>query len=125
MEQKINEVEINGIVYIPKDSVNIELAEKVGNMDFVLVRTHSAGVHFGYLKEKIGNEVVLINSRRIWYWKGAASLSQIALEGIKCPNESKISVAIPKNHLFGVIEIMDITKEAEKSLNNINEWRWK
>ena len=32
---------------------------------------------------KDGDEVELKNCRRIWYWNGAASLSELALSGVK------------------------------------------
>ena len=52
--------------------------EKVGK--YVIVRTYSAGVFSGNLKSRNGQEVVLTNARRLWYWAGAASLSQLAVD---------------------------------------------
>ena len=49
---------------------------------YVIVRTYSAGVHAGTLVSQKGKEVVLMNTRRIWYWKGAASLSEMAVSGV-------------------------------------------
>ena len=51
----------------------------------VIVRTYSAGCWFGELSEKDGNEVILKNARRMWYWHAAnsISLSACALFGIK------------------------------------------
>lgn len=48
----------------------------------VLVRTYSAGVHFGYLVSRDGKEVSLTKSRRIWQWQGAWTLSEIASNGL-------------------------------------------
>ena len=64
-------ITIDGIDYIKKDTIK-QKAEKVDGMECVMVRTYSAGVHFGYLKKREGKEVTLINSRRVWYWSGAA-----------------------------------------------------
>ena len=47
----------------------------------VIVRTYSAGVFAGTLARKDGKEVELTNARRLWYWRGAASLSQLATVG--------------------------------------------
>ena len=47
----------------------------------VIVRTYSAGVHAGILKSRDGKEAVLTDARRIWYWDGAATLSQLAIDG--------------------------------------------
>lgn len=61
----------------------------IKNGDFVLIRTFSAGVHFGTLVSKEGQEVHLKNARRLWNWAGALSLSEVAMNGIKI-SESKI-----------------------------------
>lgn len=58
-------------------------------MKYVIVRTYSAGVFAGELESRTGQEVVLRNARRIWYWSGAASLSQLAMEGTKDPANCK------------------------------------
>lgn len=65
---------INGIEYIPKGPKN-EVAEKFNGMKYVICRTYSAGVFAGYLESRNGQEVVMRNARRLWYWDGAASLS--------------------------------------------------
>ena len=55
---------------------------------YVLVRTYSAGVFAGTLETRKGQEVVLSNARRIWYWAGAATLSQLAVDGTIKPNDA-------------------------------------
>ena len=82
-QDKIETITINGIDYVRKDGS--ALAEQVDGMQYVIVRTYSAGVHAGYLKRRDGKDVDLINSRRLWYWKGAASLSQLAVDGVSTP----------------------------------------
>jgi hypothetical protein len=67
MMEKDNVIIINGIEYVPK---NTEITD-----NYVIVRTHSAGVFAGNLIKRSGQEVELANVRRLWYWKGAASLS--------------------------------------------------
>ena len=125
MEQKINEIEINGIKYIPKDHANIQVIDTNG-LKAVLVRSYAAGVHYGYLKSKVselnGVNVVLVNTRRIWYWNGANSISQIALEGVKNPDECKISVIIPENEIINCVEIIPLTEKALESLNKVPIW---
>ena len=64
------EIMLNGIAYVPKTSA-IQKAEQVDGLDYVIVRTYTAGVFAGYLKEKDGKDVVLLNARRLWYWVGA------------------------------------------------------
>ncbi len=89
----------------------------------VIVRTHSAGVHYGILIERNGKEVLLENSRRIWYWSGAASLSQLAMEGTNNPDECKFSVAVGSILLTEAIEIIPVTEMAVSSIEGVQAWR--
>jgi hypothetical protein len=91
--------------------------------EYVIVRTYSAGVFAGTLKRKIGNEVELNNARRIWYWKGAASLSQLAEEGTSAPTECQFPAEVSKVLLIGVIEILKVSDKAEKSIKEVPIWK--
>jgi len=88
--------------------------------DFVLIRTYSAGVHFGTMIEKDGKEVTLQNAKRLWSWTGALSLSEIASKGIDIKN-SKISVAVEEIIITEAIEIIKVS--AVSNLNQLNEQR--
>lgn len=121
MEQKINEIEINGITYIPKDSV-AEMAPKLDGMEYCMVRTFSAGVFAGYIESRNGKEIVLRNARRIWQWAGVASLSQLATEGTSNPNNCKFPIPVEKVILTEVIEIIPITEKAQKSIQGAPVW---
>jgi len=83
----------------------------------VIVRTYSAGVHFGTLEKLEGKNATLSNTRRIWYWEGAFTLSAIALNGLS--KKSKLSVAIPENLLTEAIEVIPVSEKAEKILTEI------
>jgi hypothetical protein len=113
------EITIDGIVYIPK---NI----KENDIPYVLIRTYSAGVHIGYLQKKestlAGMEVTLLKSRRIWYWSGAASLSQLAMEGVIKPEDCKFAMEVDKIDLVA-IEIIPITEKAFINLKSVKEWK--
>lgn len=88
----------------------------------VIVRAQGAGVFFGTLKEKNGDEVVLTDCRRLWYWQGAASLSQLAKDGPKKPLECKFTVAVDEICVLGVVEIIPCTDTAAKSIEGVREW---
>jgi hypothetical protein len=90
---------------------------------YVIVRTHSAGVFAGTLESRQGQEVILTNARRLWYWKGAASLSELAMEGVKYPNECKFPVPVNRVELLQVIEILDCTDVARISIHGVPEWK--
>ncbi len=81
---------------------------------FVVVRTYSAGVHFGYLDTQEGTEVVLKDARRIWNWSGANTLNEVATAGVAAG--SKISVAVPSIKLTEAIEVIETTAAGQKSL---------
>lgn len=146
---EINEVEVNGIKYVRKDSsVVVPVSEnelkwneeyfvrksslpdfsapKLDGMQYVLVRTYSAGVHFGYLAERnstlAGIEVKLLKARRVYFWKGAATLSQMANDGVKNPSECKFTQAVESIDLVA-IEIIPITEKASINLNKVAVWQ--
>lgn len=76
----------------------------------VIVRTWSAGVHFGTLVRQEGTEVVLHNARRLWRWEGAFTLSAVAVNGVG--KGSKLAVPVPQILLTEAIEIIPCTEEA-------------
>lgn len=90
---------------------------------YQIVRTNSAGVFAGFIESKKKDEVVMTDARRLWYWDGAASLSQLATEGVKNPSGCKFPVAVNRVTLFGVIEILDCTEAARKSIEGVPIWK--
>lgn len=91
----------------------------------VIVRCTHAGVFFGTLKEfdKENRIAVLGNCRRLWYWSGAASLSQLAVEGVKCPRACKFTVVVDEMSVMEVIEIIPCTDDAIKNIEEVEVWR--
>ena len=90
---------------------------------YVIARTQSAGVFAGELVSREGSEVVMSNARRLWYWAGAASLSQLAMSGTSRPSDCKFPVAVSSVILLGVIEILDVTDEARSSIEGVPVWK--
>jgi len=82
----------------------------------VLIRTYSAGVHFGTLVKREGQEVHLSNARRLWGWSGALSLSEVAAKGINISG-SKVSVPVEEIILTQAIEIIPISKQSNLPLS--------
>lgn len=89
----------------------------------VMVRTFSAGVFAGELESRKGQEVVLRNARRIWYWSGAASLSQLAMEGTSDPASCKFPCPVDRVELLQAIEIIDMTDKAWDSVMGVPVWK--
>jgi hypothetical protein len=89
---------------------------------YVIIRTSSAGVFAGTLIKKEGSEVELHNARRLWYWDGAASLSQLAEEGVSKPNDCKFPKEVAQVILLGVIEILKVSAKAKESIASVKIW---
>jgi hypothetical protein len=89
---------------------------------YCMVRTYSAGVFAGYLKERNGKEALLTEARRIHYWDGAASLSQLATDGTSKPKNCRFPIPVSEVLLTEVIEIISITDKAKESINGVEIW---
>lgn len=89
----------------------------------VIARTYSAGVFAGTLKSRDGKETVLTDARRIWYWDGAATLSQLATEGTSKPKNCKFPAEVPEVFLTEAIEIIPATEKAIASIAQVPEWK--
>lgn len=93
----------------------------------VIIRSYGAGVFYGTLNEAehAGDKycVELHNCRRIWFWSGAASLSQLATEGVKSPQKCKFSVTVDSIIVSSVIEIIPTTPEAQENLEEVPVWK--
>ena len=88
---------------------------KTNAKPFVVVRTYSAGVHFGTLEERNGKEAALSDARRLWRWFGANTLNEVATKGIDV-TKSKVSDAVPLIELTEVIEVVHCSAAGEAAL---------
>jgi len=111
-----NEININGTVYVPKEKI-------VEGMQYVIVRSARAGVYAGYLKEREGQTITLNRVRWIWYWDGAATLSQLSQEGTSKPEKCKFPCEVPEKIIFEVIVIIPATEKARKSIEEVPVWK--
>lgn len=118
----MKEIIIDGVKYVPADSVAV-MAPQVDGMEYCMVRTYSAGVFAGYVESRDGKEIILRNARRIWYWAGAASLSQLATDGTSKPKECKFPCPVDTVILTECIEIIPITAKAKNSIEAVPIWK--
>lgn len=116
-------IKIDEVEYVKKDDYTP--AEKLDGLTYAIVRTYSAGVFAGYIKERKGKEGIILNARRLWKWVGASSLSQLALEGVKNPEDCKFPVEVPSVELTEIIEVIPATEEARLSIKEVNIWEMK
>lgn len=95
---------------------------KAKNQKYI-IRCDRAGVFYAEIKERRGDEADLVNARRLWYWEGAASLSQLATEGVKAPENCKFTVTVPSMTVLGVIELIPCSEAAVLSIDGVPEWK--
>lgn len=89
----------------------------------VIVRGDSSGVFFGTLAEKDGREVMLTDCRRLWYWDGAASISQLAVDGTTAPENCKFTVTVENIMIMDAIEIIPCSDKAICSIEGVKVWK--
>ena len=88
-----------------------------------IVRCNGSGVWAGEIETKTGDTAILKNAIRIWYWEGAASLSELAVAGTKRPENCKFCVPVDEVEVFNVLEILSVTDEAEASIKGVESWK--
>ena len=98
------------------------MEKEKSKMPYVIVRTESAGVFAAYLEKREGKEAVMRDARRLWYWAGAASLSQLAVEGVKKPFECKFPCVVDKITVTEVIEVLECTEVARLNIAAVPVW---
>lgn len=90
---------------------------------YVIVRTYSAGVFAGYLESRYGREIVLLKARRLWSWEGAATLSQLSVDGTSRPEKCLFPCEVQEILLTEAIEIIPCTEKSETSLRGVPVWQ--
>lgn len=90
---------------------------------YVIVRGESSGVFAGTLADRDGREVQLTDCRRIWFWDGAASISQFSIDGTSRPENCKFPAPVGEITILDAIEIIPCTDKAEASIKAVREWK--
>lgn len=88
-----------------------------------IVRCDRSGVFFGEIEKREGREVTMRNVRGLWYWSGAASLMQLAKEGVRRPDDCKFTVTLDEITVLDAIEILPCRSEAVTSVEGVEEWK--
>ncbi len=78
---------------------------------------------FGKINYQDGKEVQMTDVRCIWYWKGAASIIDLAQNGVKYPEDCKFTVSVEEITITDAREIIPCTNEATKIIKAVKEWR--
>lgn len=98
-------------------NVHVPSAPKPGSLNSmigrkVIIRTYSAGVHFGTLAQKADDEVILENARRLWHWHAVEGICThgVARYGL-VHNKSRVGAPV-KSLWLKAIEIIPCTDDA-------------
>ena len=119
MTNKPQTITIDEVKYVRADSV-AQAIEMDG--EYSIIRCDRSGVFAGVITKEEGNSATVVNVRRLWYWSGAASLSQLALEGTKKPDDCKFTAPNPEIRLKDVIEVLPCSKKAKESILGVKVW---
>jgi hypothetical protein len=92
----------------------------------VIIRTDSAGVHYGTLvscKENNSGHyaVTLESARRIWKWSGANCLSELATLGSSDHSSCNFSIPVSSIKLMA-IEVIGVTEVAARNIESVPNW---
>ena len=119
---KPESIMIDDTKYVKEGCSNI--AELVDGLQYSVIRTYSAGVHIGYVKEfgtKQPQYAKLLKSRRLHYWTNACSLSQVAMDGVA--DGSRIAIELPEIELTDVIEVIPCSRKAAEFFKSAKVWK--
>lgn len=90
----------------------------------VIVRGDRSGVFYGEFVKREGREVKLKNCRRLWYWDGANSISELAEKGTQKPDNCKFTVIVENIEILDGIEVIECTDKAIKSIEGVKVWKY-
>lgn len=118
---------IDDVKYVREDSISNKQTKKINRLTLSIVRSYGAGVFLGYIEdlkaELNGVNIKLLKAKRIFYWDGACSLTQLAMDGTSAPQNCKITDAIDFQFVANVIEVLPVTEKAKKSLDEVIPWK--
>ena len=114
--------EFEDIIFVVEKKENRKESKKMKNQKYIF-RGNRSGVFFGTLLEKNGQEVKIGECRRLWYWDGACSISEIAKIGTTRPDNCKFTVTVEELTILDCIEIIPCTEKATKIIEEVKEWK--
>lgn len=91
---------------------------------YCIVRGDRSGIFAGEVGERENQNVIIRNCRRLWYWDGACSISELAVNGTARPKNCKFTVTVDEIELTDAIEIIPCTQRAEESIKGVKIWNY-
>ena len=119
-------IKIDEVEYVRADSVS-QKPPSVDGMERCIIRSYAAGVFVGYVAEQKaelnGVNITLKQAKRIHYWDGACSLTQLAKDGTVAPANCRITEAVESQFIANVIEIIPISKKSADIIDGVKAWK--
>lgn len=94
---------------------------KVG--DICIFRGEKSGVFYGELVRQHGTMAQIKNCRKIFYWEGANCLEQVAREGVRSPDDCKITMVVDTIEIFDLCQLLRCSDQAIECIDAIKEWK--
>lgn len=91
---------------------------------FYIIRADKAGVFMAKIVSMDGSTANVNSLRRLYYWKGALDITQIAANGV-ASSGNKFSTQLGESDesiIFNVIEMHPASEKAIKSIQSVKEW---
>ena len=98
----------------------IENAKETNESAYSIIRCDRSGVFFGQVESLEGQTAKIKDARQIWYWEGAASVMQIAKDGIGSGSKVTVSADIT---VTDAIQVIHCSKKAVACLRGFKEWK--
>ena len=95
---------------------------KIKEGEYVLVRSNLAGVFVGTLAKLDGLRCTLQGARRLWFWSGASSLSELAEHGVSRPSECKFPCEVAEV-ILEACEVLLVSDKARHIIAEVPEWK--
>ena len=91
---------------------------------WVIVRSNQAGVFFGILEEKKGQELTLKNARKFYYFSGANTVEDLAVKGAQNSNSCQLTIEVEQIIISDYVQILPCTEESIKQNKSIPVWSY-
>ena len=122
-KKNIEDLTLSELRNLVKEAEQVKQKIETKGKSYCIVRTYSAGVFAGnFDRNTKGKEGIVYNARRIFYWDGAASLSQLANDGTNKPENCKFAQEVSEVDLKEIIEVIPTTEKAKKNIQSVKVW---
>lgn len=124
MQRLIEKIIKEQVMNALNDMIN-SVQPEAGIIDnqYYIVRAYSAGVFFGKIVSKNGDEITMDDCQKIHYWSGAGAVEQLAIDGVSKPQDCRLTVQTNSSVIKGWIQIIPCTKQAVTSLKGVPIWK--